>query len=797
MSRDGLILLFILLAAGLHGQASLIGSAYYLNSKVETGARVPAPHIQIQADGSNGDYTNTDGGYRLYFSQHHPGGVVALRVGNADRQITDGKGNVLEWVNQTDLETVVLPKKPEDRPVQIIVCPKGYRDQAAQRYYRILKTSSDRALREKEKEFFALQKQQKLDYARIAALSSELEKLQQQNDSVAIYKEAFRIASINQDDASKRVVRYIQLLEEGESVQEARKVLSIEGAAIELQAAVRGFRSAIEELETRAGASEAIYDYQDAMTCYDTILKYVNEMELHPARLGDYYLDAARINLHGLNYDQSLDYFQKANSQFEMIDTNYWKLATSHNLLAILQTNRGKIEEALSSQLEAIRIYEHRQYKPHDVLLALAYLSVSIIYRDRGELNKAMEFQTKALDIQQEVLKPDDSDFALSYSNLALIHMQLGNLDLALSYQQKGVDLQEKILDPKAPILSVSYNNLGVIYQALGQFDSGIGYLQKALDIQQTIFDPPHPELAKTYNNMAIQHIEKRDYPQALDYQQQAIDIYEVLFDSLHPMLATCYNNMALIYLGEKDFPRALEFQQKARDIQERILDANHSSLALTYNNLGMISGHLARYGEALDYAQKAVSIVRASLPGKHPYQEQFKSNWLDLHYNRALADMGRQDYAQALISLDTLTRYFDISKLWNDKGICHYYLGTYDQAIDCYQRALAANPEYRSQNYYNNMGMAYAKSGRLHEARDAFQGFEDLFPDQGRPYRNWTLYYTLTGDFNKAMEQLDKAIALGYDDVDWLINEPELKPLRFRDDFNVIVQQLKERKDK
>jgi hypothetical protein len=79
-----------------------------------------------------------------------------------------------------------------------------------------------------QEEFRALTKAQNKDYTTIQQVADDLTKLQKQiYDSITIYKEAMAIASINKDGVNERVINYLKLLDEGKSVQEARKELSI------------------------------------------------------------------------------------------------------------------------------------------------------------------------------------------------------------------------------------------------------------------------------------------------------------------------------------------------------------------------------------------------------------------------------------------------------------------------------------------------------------------------------------------------------------------------------------------
>jgi tetratricopeptide (TPR) repeat protein len=98
----------------------------------------------------------------------------------------------------------------------------------------------------------------------------------------------------------------------------------------------------------------------------------------------------------------------------------------------------------------------------------------------------------------EEVLRRlDEKAAALATlaNNLSGIYKALGQLDRALEFQLKTLEIKEQVLDKNHPSLATSYNNLSSIYQALGQLDRARPYAQKAVDILAALFPHGHPNL--------------------------------------------------------------------------------------------------------------------------------------------------------------------------------------------------------------------------------------------------------------------------------------------------------------
>jgi hypothetical protein len=223
------IILILLPSIVLKAQQNhaLRGKMLFLNSGKKPAIGVEISGSILRVEKATSTYTTEDGSYELLFPNSRVGHSVDLNIGS-----TDSKGASVELVNDKEVRICRIPANPSDQ-FEIIVCRKGQRDEIAQAYYKIIKTSADKALAKKEEEYNELHLARQKDYERIATLSTELIELQKQVDSVAIYKEALRIASINKDNASDRMLKYIGCIEDGGIIQDCLSFLNEQEATKE------------------------------------------------------------------------------------------------------------------------------------------------------------------------------------------------------------------------------------------------------------------------------------------------------------------------------------------------------------------------------------------------------------------------------------------------------------------------------------------------------------------------------------------------------------------------------------
>jgi tetratricopeptide (TPR) repeat protein len=174
-----------------------------------------------------------------------------------------------------------------------------------------------------------------------------------------------------------------------------------------------------------------------------------------------------------------------------------------------------------------------------------------------------------------------------------------------------------------------------------------------------------------------------------------------------------------------------------------------------------------------------------------HPNTQQALKDLLFVYKEYAESLISEKKYKEALKIFDSITKYRKDKAAWNYKGLCHYELKAYSKAISAYQKAVEIDNTLKDQGYYSDIGTAYVKNHQFTQAKTAFTEYEKLFPNQGRPYRNWAMFYALQNQKEEALEMLEKAIALGHKDVQWLQTDSSMESLKNETLFTEIVKQL------
>jgi len=355
------------------------------------------------------------------------------------------------------------------------------------------------------------------------------------------------------------------------------------------------------------------------------------------------------------------------------------------------------------------------------------YKNLSLTYKSSGDLIKALEFQLKAINIDEKILNENNPDLATSYNNLSTIYQSLGNLDKALDFQIKAISINEKVLDKNHPNLAGSYNNISTIYRDLGKLNKALDFQIKAISINEKVLDKNYPNLATSYSNLSTIYESLGEFDKALDFQIKAINIDKKILKENNPNLATSYSNLSTIYQSLGNLDKALDFQIKAIQIREKTLDKNHPNLASSYNNISMIYQSLGNLDKALEFQLKAISINEKALDKNHP---------------------------------NLATSYSNLSTIYQS-------LGNLDKALDFQIKAISINEKVLDKNHpnlagsYNNLSTIYKDLRELNKALDF--GLKSLniiekilpknHPNLATSYNNLSMIYKDLGELNKALD--------------------------------------------
>ena len=203
--------------------------------------------------------------------------------------------------------------------------------------------------------------------------------------------------------------------------------------------------------------------------------------------------------MHSSEYHLALETAQQLIVQYPANELLY-------NLLGVILTELGKLDEALIAYKESIRLqpdYFH------------AHSNLGNLYVAVGKLDLAISSYKAAIEISPEYVQ--------AHCNLANVWNLVGNHEAAEKSALKAIKLN--------PNIAEAHNNLGIAYTELQNKEAAIKAFTEAIRI--------NPQLAQVHSNLAGVLSSQCQYNQALQYYEQAIKLDPDFGDAHGAMGAT------------------------------------------------------------------------------------------------------------------------------------------------------------------------------------------------------------------------------------------------------------------
>jgi len=130
---------------------------------------------------------------------------------------------------------------------------------------------------------------------------------------------------------------------------------------------------------------------------------------------------------------------------------------------------------------------------------------------------------------------------------------------------------------------------------------------------------------------------------------------------------------------------------------------------------------------------------------------------------------------------------YVSVAKNANSPGIFNENI---ENAINEFSNAINKDPNYAEA--YSNRGVAYMMQKKYNKALDDLKKAKELKPDSANIRYNLASCYSLMGSVDYGLDELDSALAKGFNSYDSLRKDPDIANLRKHKEFRKILEKHK-----
>ena len=118
-------------------------------------------------------------------------------------------------------------------------------------------------------------------------------------------------------------------------------------------------------------------------------------------------------------------------------------------------------------------------------------------YWRQQEYKKSIQCYEDALNLDRSLKGEAHLHVAQDYDNIGVAYRGMGDLDRAIEYYQKAINILEGI-SPEHIFLPTPYNHIGIAWKYKGDYRRAVEYHEKALLIQRASAGPFAAQVTKT-----------------------------------------------------------------------------------------------------------------------------------------------------------------------------------------------------------------------------------------------------------------------------------------------------------
>ncbi|KAL3511915.1 hypothetical protein ACH5RR_024632 [Cinchona calisaya] len=216
------------------------------------------------------------------------------------------------------------------------------------------------------------------------------------------------------------------------------------------------------------------------------------------------------------------------------------------------------------------------------------------------------------------------------------IALDKGKLEDAVNYGTKALAKMIAVCGPYHRTTASAYSLLAVVLYHTGDFNQATIYQQKALDINERELGLDHPDTMKSYGDLSVFYYRLQHIELALKYVNRALFLLHFTCGLSHPNTAATYINVAMMEEGMGNAHVALRYLHEALKCNQRLLGADHIQTAASYHAIAIALSLMEAYSLSVQHEQTTLQILQAKL-GLEDLRTQDAAAWLEYFESKAL----------------------------------------------------------------------------------------------------------------------------------------------------------------
>lgn len=328
-----------------------------------------------------------------------------------------------------------------------------------------------------------------------------------------------------------------------------------------------------------------------------------------------------------------------------------------------------------------------KHYGNFNKALIMPYFSLSKIYKELGDMEKAEEIAEILMKLAQEFFGENHPQTGQIIGLLGSLNEEKENYPQAINFYRKSLKIQLKFFEENHSSVMNIYESLAGCLWKTGELEKALEIYEKILILKKKKIGENSEELGKLYLDIASINLELKGLDdvkytkenlenayaltvgkqnpcenleedekfnliyvnfinnlgvllERIDLCQKALKAYQAALDLMqsngfteHVLTASILNNLALCsFKLLKNNEIALDYLLKALKIRINLGEENDIEAANVHHNIAMIYKNQKKFNDCISHHQKALSLREKIIGEKHP-DTQFSLKCLEEIY--------------------------------------------------------------------------------------------------------------------------------------------------------------------
>jgi serine/threonine-protein kinase len=292
--------------------------------------------------------------------------------------------------------------------------------------------------------------------------------------------------------------------------------------------------------------------------------------------LGVAYEQKSEIDKSLSAYNESMQFFQKDKKTYQ------YKIIENYNSQAVLYSNLGENEKGIEYLEKALAMVNPQEDKDLDYKSTIKG-NISYMLSNLGQYEKAIANGLSVIDLRKKLLGDKHIMVALAYDNISTSYMAANDIEKCIEYNSKALEVYKQSATKDNQHYIVSMLNRAVIYNRSGDDAKSVDSFIDVLPLLYNKYGKKHLLIANTIQSMAHGQINLKQYDKAEKNLLASIKMYDELHFPMKDRALESYKSLAILYnrIGNKQkalqtYKALLEILQSEKEKDPKVIAEIH-----------------------------------------------------------------------------------------------------------------------------------------------------------------------------------------------------------------------------